>query len=586
MADDMTLLREYAETRSEVAFSTLVDRHIHFVYSSALRQVRDPQLAQEVTQVVFIILARKAAKISPNSILSGWLFKTVRFTASAQIKAHIRRQRREQEAQVNSLLTQEPSPEQTWQQMSPLLDEALAKLSETDRQAVLMRYFENKSLAQVGGALAVNEDAARKRVGRAVEKLRQFFARRGVALSVLAIGSALSTHAVQAAPPGLAAAISASAIKGSAGAASTLTLLKGALKLMTLAKLKLAAATGAAAIAVAATALAVEELVVETTAQPAAVATASIDTVRSDTTATAATRPAESTVSSSANAVVEKASSTPAQSAEIDDSAWSTLSSGVFAKLPAAFILRPTHFSGQKSGMISTVSVSNDSQNTKMLARAISFQTLLGAAYAVPPSRVLFPDGVPDEKVDVLMNTPGASLQMLQDAIKKQYGLSATREMREGDVLVVKVKNSEAPGLKPGQQGDSQVTSAIAVEGGLSGSGGAFGTVIENRRVLSTDRQSGSVTGMRTAVRIGRNEYNAQGQTISGLLQQLQNNFEAPLDDETGLTGTYDISLKWEPPSDGSKASDAIKAAMLDQLGLELTPDRAQIEMLVVRKVD
>ena len=247
MADDMTLLREYAESHSEAAFATLVERHINFVYSAALRQVRNPQLAQEVTQVVFIILARKASKISSKSVLSGWLFRTVRFTASAQVKAVIRRQRREQEAHMESLMTQETSPEEAWQQMSPLLDEALSKLSETDRQAVLLRYFENKSLAQVGGALAVNEDAARKRVSRALEKLRQFFVRQGVALSVLAIGGALSSQAVQAAPAGLAATISATAIKGSAGAASTLTRLKGALKLMTLAKLKVTAATGAAA---------------------------------------------------------------------------------------------------------------------------------------------------------------------------------------------------------------------------------------------------------------------------------------------------------------------------------------------------
>src|ERR1051325_3513118 len=101
--DDIVLLREYAAANSESAFATLVSRHIHFVYSAALRQVRDPDLAKDVTQAVFIILARKAGKISPNVVLTGWLFKTVRFTASAQLKAAMRRQRREQEAHMNSL---------------------------------------------------------------------------------------------------------------------------------------------------------------------------------------------------------------------------------------------------------------------------------------------------------------------------------------------------------------------------------------------------------------------------------------------------------------------------------------------------
>lgn len=583
MADDMTLLREYAESHCESAFATLVERHINFVYSAALRQVRNPQLAQEVTQVVFIILARKAARISPKSILSGWLFRTVRYTASAQMKAAARRQRREQEAQMNSLTTQESSPEQTWQQMSPLLDEGLAKLGETDRQAVLLRYFENKTLAQVGGALAVNEEAARKRVGRAVEKLRRFFARRGVALSVLAIGGALSTQAVQAAPVGVAATISATAIKGSAGAASTLTLLKGAMKLMTLAKIKLAAATGAAVITVAATALAVEKIVVETSVQK----TATADTVISDTAVATTTAPAESATSASATAVAAKSVPTAqAQAAEIDDSIWSNLSSRVFTRLPAAFIVRTTHFPAGKSGVVSMINVSNGSEETKMLARAISFQTLLGAAYSVPASRVLFPEGMPAEKVDVLLNTPGASLQMLREAIRTQYNLGATREMREGDTLVVKVKNTDAAGLKRSEQQASGGASGTGIEaGGFGGGGGTVGAAIADRRIVSLSQPGGAVSDFRTAIRIGRNEYNAQGQTIAGFLQQLQSHFDGPLDDETGLTGAYDISLKWEAPTDGVKDEDAIRAAMLDQLGLDLTPDRAQIEMLVVRKI-
>ena len=142
--DDLTLLREYSETKSETSFAALVSRHINFAYSAALRQVRDPDLAKDVTQAAFIILARKAAGIRPNTNLTGWLFKTVRYTASAQIKSAIRRQKREQEAHMTALPEQDP-PDPNWDRMAPMLDEALAKLNEKDRQAVLLRFFEKKA---------------------------------------------------------------------------------------------------------------------------------------------------------------------------------------------------------------------------------------------------------------------------------------------------------------------------------------------------------------------------------------------------------------------------------------------------------
>ena len=151
--DDMALLREYAAGNSEAAFETLVSRRVGFVYSAALRQVRDPHLAEEVTQAVFIILAQKAGRISDKTILAGWLFSTTRFAALAQMRADAKRRRREQEANMQSEI-QPTAPDLFWEQMSPLLDEALATLGETDRQAVLLRFFENKSLAEVGNLWA------------------------------------------------------------------------------------------------------------------------------------------------------------------------------------------------------------------------------------------------------------------------------------------------------------------------------------------------------------------------------------------------------------------------------------------------
>jgi RNA polymerase sigma factor (sigma-70 family) len=239
--DDMVLLREYAARNSEAAFEMLVSRRVGFVYSAALRQVRDPHLAEEITQAVFIILAQKTGRISDKTILAGWLFKTTRFAALAQIRADAKRRHREQEVFMQSEI-QQTAPDPLWEQMSPLLDEALATLGETDRQAVLLRFFENKSLAEVGNNLGTGEDTARKRVSRALEKLRRYFSKRGVSSTTAIIAGAISANSVQAAPVALAKSVTAIAVaKGAAVSGSTLTLIKGALKIMAWTNMKTAA---------------------------------------------------------------------------------------------------------------------------------------------------------------------------------------------------------------------------------------------------------------------------------------------------------------------------------------------------------
>jgi RNA polymerase sigma factor (sigma-70 family) len=237
--DDIALLREYARSGSEAAFETLVNRRISFVYSAALRQVQDPHLAEEVTQTVFIVLARKAHTISSETVLAGWLFNTTRFTALAQIRAAAKRRQHEVPMETES---EAAATEPLWQQMSPLLDEALSTLGEKDRRAVLLRYFEDQSLAQVGQALAVGEDGARKRVSRALEKLHGYFARRGISSTTVLIAGALSTHAVQAAPAALAKTVTLLAVaQGAAATGSTLALVKGGFKLMVWSKTQTAA---------------------------------------------------------------------------------------------------------------------------------------------------------------------------------------------------------------------------------------------------------------------------------------------------------------------------------------------------------
>jgi len=250
MNDDLALLRDYARNNSEDAFAALVSRHVNLVYSVALRQVRDPQLAEEITQAVFIILARKADKLSQHTVLAGWLCRTARYAGANALTIQRRRQHREQEAYMQSILncgSDAPSQqtEEAWNQIAPLLDGALEKLRQKDHDAVVLRFFENKNFAEVGAALGASEDAAKMRVNRALEKLRKFFTKRGVDSTASAIAEQISAHSVQVAPVALAKSVTAVAIaKGAVASGSTLTLVKGALKAMTWAKMKLACSVG------------------------------------------------------------------------------------------------------------------------------------------------------------------------------------------------------------------------------------------------------------------------------------------------------------------------------------------------------
>jgi RNA polymerase sigma factor (sigma-70 family) len=212
ICDDMALVREYGRSNSEQAFATLVSRHVNLVYSVALRQVRDPYMAEEITQGVFILLARKAKSLGPKTILSGWLCRTARYVSADALKIQRRRQSREKELQMQSTLNEsEPA---VWNQIAPLLDDALNCLGQKEHDAIVLRFFDGKELKQVGAAMGIREDAARMRVNRGLERLRKFFAKRGVMVSAGAISGAISLNSIQAAPTGLATIITGAALCG------------------------------------------------------------------------------------------------------------------------------------------------------------------------------------------------------------------------------------------------------------------------------------------------------------------------------------------------------------------------------------
>ena len=203
MSNDSELLRLFAEEGSQVAFAELVGRKINLVYATALRRVGgDTHLAHDVTQGVFVALAYRARSLQRHSALTGWLHTTTRFVAAKTLRAQRRREQRDAEASSMNA-TQEGEP--AWEQLRPVIDEALHDLNDRDRDAILLRFFEGRSLAEVGAAIGLAENSARMRVERALEKLRARLARVGITSTSTALGLALAQQPNMAAPAGLAA---------------------------------------------------------------------------------------------------------------------------------------------------------------------------------------------------------------------------------------------------------------------------------------------------------------------------------------------------------------------------------------------
>ena len=488
-ASDMELLRDYDRQGSEAAFAVLVQRHINLVYSVALRHVGIAAHAEEITQAVFIILARKSAGLRADTILEGWLHETTRLTALSFLRGERRRQFREQEAYMQSTL-QENHDAVTWNQLAPLLDEAVARLGKKDRDAVMLRFFKDKNLREVAAALNVNEAAAQRRVHRAVEKLRGFFTKRGVALSSVAITGAISANSVQAAPVTLAKSVTAVAIvKGAAASGSTLTLIKGALKIMAWTKAKTAIIASATVLLAMGTATLTIKEIQEHRTYPWQIA------------------------GSNTSVLDQQPPQVRILSSKVRYGSWG----------------RSTDQNG----------------NAKLIGTGVSGETVVLNAYDFSyPTRVVGSDKLPDGKFDYIASLPMGNEEALQKEAKKKFGLSARVETNEADVLLLKIRNHSASGLR-----QSPVNSQTGLNTGEDGPG----------------------------------SWSCKNSPLSSLAAYLEKYLQTPVIVESGVTGSFDITLKWKQ-SNGETTIPELKQAVLDQLGLELVPSREPVEMLVVEK--
>jgi RNA polymerase sigma factor (sigma-70 family) len=222
MNTDTELLRRYVDEKSQAAFTELVQRYVGLVYSVALRRVGgDTHLAEDVAQMVFTDLARKADGLRSRETLGGWLYLGAHAASAAVVRSEQRRKAREFSAHTMHAPVSEAEPD--WGRMRPVIDDAIVDLKHGDREAVVLRFFEQRSFAEVGAALQLTEEAARKRVARALEKLRDSLARRGITSTVAALGLALTGIASTSVPTGLGTKVASTALAKAgtaAGAAS------------------------------------------------------------------------------------------------------------------------------------------------------------------------------------------------------------------------------------------------------------------------------------------------------------------------------------------------------------------------------
>lgn len=220
MNEDLEQLRRYADSGAEDAFAAVVHRYLPLVYRAALRRLNgDAHRAEDVTQMVFTALARNARSLARRSDLAGWLFTTTRYLAGRAIRTEVRRHAREKEAHMTHSLTTEASPESALAPLHAVLDDVMIELNQVDRQVLLLRYHQGLRLAEIGVQLGLTDNAVQKRMERALDRLKDMLARRGISSTATAVALAFEQQAAVAVPAGLAAAATSAGLTSGAVAA-------------------------------------------------------------------------------------------------------------------------------------------------------------------------------------------------------------------------------------------------------------------------------------------------------------------------------------------------------------------------------
>ncbi len=249
VTDEWGLLQRYALQRDEQAFEALARRYVDLVYGAAVRRVGDHHLAEDITQAVFVILAQKARSIRRGPPLSAWLLMTVRCVARNAMKREARRRRHEHAAEslaasAGGACSSNPSDVLIWQEIAAVLDDAVLRLPASDRRAILLRFFEGRSIGDVAADLNVSEGAVKQRLGRAIDRLRRRLERKGAvvgSVDAAAFAALLSKQVWVHAAVRLLGGIGATAATGAATGAGV-TLAKGAIRMMKWTRIKMAAA--------------------------------------------------------------------------------------------------------------------------------------------------------------------------------------------------------------------------------------------------------------------------------------------------------------------------------------------------------
>jgi uncharacterized protein (TIGR03435 family) len=385
----------------------------------------------------------------------------------------------------------EPASDETWGQIAPLLDAAMAKLSEIDRHAVVLRFFDGKSMSEVGAALGATEEAAKKRVSRALEKLQQFFAKRGVHSTTTIIGVAISTNSVQAVPLELVKSVVVIAVaKGTMASVSTLTLAKGALKAMAWTRAKKPVVAGVVLLLLAAviTTVTVKE----------------ISYIR-----------VQKIFARFNQLIQQNGDPTPMLNAA-----------------PAIIVIQPSNRPSEGTCII---------DNGRLLGLGQTMREMLQSAYLINESHIAADTPLPQGRYDYISTVPNGQAE-LQREITKKFGLVGRRETRNADVFILKVQNRSPPGLRPSSQSNSTVPS-----------------------------------GPDNTIRIN-------GQPMVVIANLIDFILGTPVIDQTGLTGNFDLQLKFKVTMGQPVDQGAFKQAVLDQLGLQLVPSVQPVEMFVVKK--